>query len=346
MDAMTLLDLDRLGSQDRTAAWSNAVPSFFPGATVDEWHEEPRVGVIKGAELGSARVFEIDSGPVTVGYLPARASPVNQQTFSIMLQRVGTTSASQHRRASDLEEGDLCLIDNEAPFRLRVKSAHSSFLFVQLPRSMVLNRHPHLRTMTAAPLCSDEAGAKLLKSTLLAVLQAAPQLGASEQWNAVSMLISALGLLRANETASDSNAWRVRRALAFIEAHAAEPLLRADDVALEQSISRRQLDRIFEKALGLTVASHISEQRLEHAAALLAASSPARTTSVTRAALASGFQDASHFSRAFKKRFGVPPGKWAELQAQRVGHLVRAVGRSPSSGCCVAATESVCPCES
>ncbi len=315
MNTPILIDLDHIDTKNRRAAWYQAVPTLFPGITVDEFRGEPAVGAVKGNAFGSARFWEIDSGPVNVGYSPHQASPKNLQAFSLMLQLSGETAASQHGRVCGLRPGDFCLIDGDSPFRLSVQDGRSKILVVQLPRSNVLNRHPHLQRLTATRISSNEEGsARVLRDTLLSIREVAHHLCNAQQWNTQSLLLHSLSLLTAPGEKVGSLEWRVRRALGFMETRLADPLLTAEDVALEQSISRRQLDRIFRKELGVTVAAQLWERRLQHAASLLRARDSGSRLTVTQVALASGFQDASHFSRAFRRRFGTQPSKWHESE--------------------------------
>jgi len=80
------------------------------------------------------------------------------------------------------------------------------------------------------------------------------------------------------------------------------------------TLSNRSLSafkRDFEKTFGCTPGKWLLEKRLHHALHLL---SNSRKT-VGEAAFESGFESASHFSRAFKTRFGKGP---AEMRSQRV----------------------------
>ena len=80
-------------------------------------------------------------------------------------------------------------------------------------------------------------------------------------------------------------------------------------VAQEQRISRRRLDQLMHEALGHSIASHLWNRRLEQAAADLRDFT--RTgLSIAQIAFANGFEDAAHFTRAFKRRFTVTPGAW------------------------------------
>ena len=95
---------------------------------------------------------------------------------------------------------------------------------------------------------------------------------------------------------------RVLAVLAAMERHLDEPWPRAA-LAQAAGVTVRQLERLFAAEVGEGVAAHYLRLRLERAAHLL------RTTdqSATDIALACGFQSSSHFSRAFRARFGVAP---------------------------------------
>lgn len=75
------------------------------------------------------------------------------------------------------------------------------------------------------------------------------------------------------------------------------------EVAGTAGISVRQLERLFQAQLGCTFSAHRQRLRLDRARRLL------RQTSmpVLAVAVACGFQSASHFSRAYKQRFGEAP---------------------------------------
>ncbi|QYD70017.1 AraC family transcriptional regulator [Paraburkholderia edwinii] len=75
----------------------------------------------------------------------------------------------------------------------------------------------------------------------------------------------------------------------------------ADAVAL----SPFHAARLFTRATGLAPHAWRNQIRLQRALAPLRAG-----VSVTEVAAASGFADQSHFTRHFRRMFGVPPGRW------------------------------------
>jgi transcriptional regulator GlxA family with amidase domain len=92
------------------------------------------------------------------------------------------------------------------------------------------------------------------------------------------------------------------RVLETMDGNLENPIPR-DKLAELATVSVRQLERLFKTHLGRSIADHYMELRLRRARILLVQS----TLSVLEVAIASGFISASHFSRAYKTRFGRSP---------------------------------------
>ena len=97
---------------------------------------------------------------------------------------------------------------------------------------------------------------------------------------------------------------RILRVLAAMEASVEEPRDRAA-LARLAGISMRQLERLFASHFGRSIGAVHLDIRLAQAAQLLRATGQG----VTAIAMACGFLSASHFSRAFKARFGHAPAR-------------------------------------
>jgi len=312
MEAHTLVDLSLVKSEDRTSAWSQAVPVLFPGMKVSEVGERLSVGMVQGARLAAGRIWTIDSGPLVVTYAPWAGQLTDDLSFSLMLQLEGNICARQNRRDCELNPGALCMIDECSPFQLEIDELHARFVFLQIPRSMFVSRFPDFERITASVFGSDSCGSKILSASLLRIMES--DLDPQQQWAALTGLVQFLGLLDLPEVEHDHvNIWRAKRALAFIDARLNDPQLTAEDIAKEQNISRRQLDRIFQDQYGLTLAAHLWERRLVRAAADL--QNPGmRSKTITEVAMSAGFEDSAHFTRAFKQRYKTPPAKWRRTQ--------------------------------
>lgn len=114
----------------------------------------------------------------------------------------------------------------------------------------------------------------------------------------------------------------VKKALLQMRQHLETPLA-VDEVARRVGVSRRSLERRFEKTLGKSPSDAYLAMRLEQAVLLLS-----RTDQTVAAVAAStGFCDASHFARVFRRHRGMTPAK-----ARRGPGVVEPpVGVTPSS---------------
>ena len=92
-----------------------------------------------------------------------------------------------------------------------------------------------------------------------------------------------------------------------------EDLLSMDELAQAAGYSRRHIERLFKKSVDMTPAHFYRKLRLDHARNLLS------TTDMTlqEIAVATGFEDVAHFSRAFRAQFGAPPSQIAHHRRGR-----------------------------
>ena len=107
---------------------------------------------------------------------------------------------------------------------------------------------------------------------------------------------------RLASAATQTTPRRLAEAMRLIEGDIENPR-HTSEIARAVRISTRQLERLFRQHLGISPAAYSSALRLDRARALL------RQTAmpVTDVGIACGFQSASHFSTAFRARFGHAP---------------------------------------
>jgi transcriptional regulator GlxA family with amidase domain len=102
---------------------------------------------------------------------------------------------------------------------------------------------------------------------------------------------------------------RVRRAMRILDGSPASGPCLAD-LARSVDLSASRLWHMFRAQAGVSPAAYIRRARLQRAAELLALSK----RSVKEIAFAVGFRSASHFVRAFRRAYGMPPYQYrAEL---------------------------------
>lgn len=108
----------------------------------------------------------------------------------------------------------------------------------------------------------------------------------------------------APEQSERAGASTVKRAVAYIEAHASEPIT-LTAIADAASISPRALQLAFRRHTALTPMQYLRMVRLEHAHRELIAADPAGEVTVAAVATRAGFGRASRFSSFYRQRYGV-----------------------------------------
>lgn len=102
-----------------------------------------------------------------------------------------------------------------------------------------------------------------------------------------------------------SNNAAILYAVEMMESHVADPVT-LNDLAHVAGVSPRQLNRLFTEKLGRATMGYYRDLRLDKAQGLLR-NAP---LSLTEIALATGFANSSHFSKAYSQRYGEPPSAY------------------------------------
>ncbi len=112
---------------------------------------------------------------------------------------------------------------------------------------------------------------------------------------------------RMNHTVNIVRQNRLRAMLAFIHSHYEEQIT-LEDIAGAAGISPRECTRIFREQTGTSPVGYLIEYRITIAASLLKISD----MTVTDAAMKTGFNNSSYFTRTFRKVMGMPPKTWQQ----------------------------------
>ncbi|MFD0960821.1 helix-turn-helix domain-containing protein [Paenibacillus chungangensis] len=102
----------------------------------------------------------------------------------------------------------------------------------------------------------------------------------------------------------------IHKALQYIESHLGEEL-RLEHIAAAAGFSMYHFHRLFQEQIGMTTADYIRSRRLALGAAMLMHTDE----EVLHIALQCRFQSQEAFTRAFKKLYQLPPGRYRKLMA-------------------------------
>lgn len=231
----------------------------------------------------------------------------NSGEFLLAAVNSGKAILQQDDKEVLVEKGNLVLYDTAKPFHILLEP--ESILLLRIPRDKIINTSHHAESCIIETIAPNNPVTALLISTIkeLSTINHS-QLSSVTQTQLVDSL---LGLLGAALDIHCSNKDSYLQDDIFINAKKTliklsnEPQVALDEVANALGISTRQLTRVFAR-YGLSPIKWLWDYRLDKAHNLIK-ENPKLT--ITEVALNTGFNDSSHFSRAFSRKFGIPPSK-------------------------------------
>ncbi|MEJ2452648.1 MAG: GlxA family transcriptional regulator [Candidatus Thiodiazotropha sp.] len=113
---------------------------------------------------------------------------------------------------------------------------------------------------------------------------------------------------------------KLEEAVTIMEANIEEPIS-LDELAQHVKVSRRQLERLFQKYLHCVPTRYYLELRLKRARQLLLQSD----LSIIDVGLACGFVSAPHFSKSYRDTFGIPPRDERRMHRKEIREIAEAV---------------------
>lgn len=303
------LSTRQVEERERVAFWSEVVCTTFVELDCTSRRRDGFFGSIDTVRSGDVQISRVASTVQDVARRRANIARSDQDFFLVSLQTAGSGTIEQDGRTAILRAGDLTLYDTTRPYALRFHDAFGQ-LVLRLPRAALTHALPSCERMTATRI-AGRAGTGLLAATFIGQLHrsladVAP--GHRDRLNGVAIELVAAAISEQTGVAADLARGRFllqERVRDFVDRHYRDPNLDCDTVAVSQGISARYMRKVFEAA-DASVAELIWNRRLDHASRELR--NPARAhLSVSSIAYGSGFKDTGHFSRAFRRRFGVPP---------------------------------------
>lgn len=230
----------------------------------------------------------------------------NDAWFYTVFQLEGNAVMEQNDRQTLIEAGDITLIDASRPcsFFWQEKSRQISLL---LPRQ-ILEQHFRFQEVSCAARLSRNLPMVQLSHRLLQESMNNPELSATESEAALEAIVCLLRpVLQQRESAPPRKERQFQNVLALIDGNIQSENLRPEWIAAESGMSVRSLYRMFADK-GLVVAQYIKNRRLDLCAQMLRAASDEEK--LAGIGYSWGFTDHSHFSTAFKQRFGLSPGEY------------------------------------
>ncbi len=308
---ITQFKVGELPENDRYSVWKESISVIFDV----EWEEEGNGAFnaeVTSAHLGNLLVAQTTSLSQRFSRPIGRIHQDGMDHCLVQIYLEGETHGLWGTRAhSAARTGDVLFLD--AAQIVESKVSDFSNLTLMIPRALLVPYLGSPERFHGSILTRESATGCLLGEHLRMLWTLLPDLPAEQAPAVGSGLVDLIGLyFRANQHAfSLDNAPDAGLALREVIRGYIEGVLEQRDVGPERlaaryGVSRSTLYSLF-KPLG-GVSRYIWNRRLHRAhAEILAAGGGHRN--ITAIALRFGFNDASHFSRAFRERFGYRPSE-------------------------------------
>jgi AraC-like DNA-binding protein len=264
-------------------------------------------GSIERRSLGGLEFTRFSSSPVSFAKFPVVSARAEDRGCIIITQLEGVRSYCQDDATAVLKPGDTTLVDSGHPWRSECRG-DCARLYLRIPHWRVQD---HLR-LNCPPVLPHISGLSGSGATLFHLAassyEEAEAMSAEEAAATVEAYLDVLAGCFVPDPVSIGPACYAEhqaRIEQFIETHLAEPSLNPSQIAEAVGVSVRHLHRIF-LSKGHTVAGWIRERRLERCRRDLL-NPRLSERNITEIAFFWGFCDSAHFSKSFKKEFGLSP---------------------------------------
>jgi AraC-like DNA-binding protein len=317
-----LLSTDAVPRDQRLAYWTDMICNVYVQLGCDPVRESGArqfEGSIRQHTLPSLDVSVVKSGPQKVMRTPGHISRSGDDYFLVSIQARGHGVVRQDGRDAVLAAGDFALYDSTRPYELLFDDNFEQIV-LKLPGERLRSELHDTEALTATTVSGREGAGHLLLGMIrtlredIDTLQPASALAVAN--GVQSILVAGLQTLPAARSPglSSLTAYHLARVKRRIDDQLADPSLSVGSLAAELGVSASHIHRIF-KSEPLTPSQYIWERRLEACSRDLLEPRMAGRP-VADIAYGRGFNDAAHFSRAFRERFGCSPREWRQQRVQ------------------------------
>lgn len=305
-----------------------STPFFSAKANLRLWNEVAEISsaglTIDAASAGfRGDLYRWRLGDITLLWPHATESVVRrrpttggEERLLVHLQGRGECLQQQGARQCRLRPGDLSLCTSELPSELRTTT--HDMLVIDLPtrhlQGRVTNLDHYLARIFPSHSPSVQAFRRFLTSTWQDGIAANAQANAAWQHELHQCIVSMLVLILRgadHDVPAPSGFDRIAR---IVGTRFHDPALSGQAIADELGVSLRTV-QMWLAANGWTPRNYVAARRMEAAAQMLVTSPQ---TSISAIAFDCGFEDIAHFSRSFRRHFGMPPRQWRITGGARV----------------------------
>ncbi len=307
------LSTSGLPRQDQVQSWTEALVELCGKFDVDALGASSLEGHVDYTTVSRLKLCQIEVSQHRVAHPVERVKTCAHPYVKILFQTHGVSYFEQNGRRIELVPGDCLAYDVSCPHTI-ISPAYTRHDVVIVPTELLQERGFNPARMPACKLSARTGPGRIVHDFMNTAFGEAPKLSPHVAVGVADTLLDlALLPLREVGAAHDrgSPAAMYARAQAYIREHLRDPDLSIDQISAALGCTKRYLHMIFSDS-GMTVSDHIWRTRLQHCRQELEESQGRKT--ITDVAFSWGFSSSSHFSRVFRKYFGIVPSSILKAQ--------------------------------
>jgi AraC family transcriptional activator of tynA and feaB len=311
-DTVRSLSTSGLAPKKQIECWTEALTDLCGRFDVDPLQASSLEARINYRTVSRLKLCQIEASQHRIAHTASGIRSSEHPFVKILFQTHGISYFEQDGRRIELMPGDCLAYDVSCPHSISSPS-FTRHEVVIVPKELLRERGFRSAQMPACKLSSRAGTGRIAYDFVHAAFDEATKLSPCNAIGVADALIDLLLLpLREADTTLDRvgpEAMYVR-AQGFIREHLRDPDLCIDQISMALGCTKRYLHMLFSDR-GMTVSDYIWQARLQHCRQELETQSGKTITDV---AFSWGFSSSSHFSRVFRKYFGVVPSSIHKAQ--------------------------------
>jgi AraC-like DNA-binding protein len=285
--------------------WTDALTELCGQFDVDPLDASSLEGQINYKTVSRLKLCQIEVSQHRLAHPVSRGKAGDHPYVKILFQTYGVSHFEQDGRRFDLAPGDCLVYDVSCPHSI-ISPSLTRHEVVVVPKELLMERGFHSAKLPACKLSARTGAGRIAHDFMQVAFGEAALLSPQTALGVADTLIDLLLLpLREAGTTFDRGGPLALyvRAQAFIKEHLRDPDLSIEQISAELGCTKRYLHMLFSER-GMTVSDYIWQARLQHCRQELETHGGKTITDV---AFSWGFSSSSHFSRVFRKYFGIVP---------------------------------------
>lgn len=298
---------DEISLRERFTFWNEVICKTY--LTVDCSPAEgcPVSGRVSVRQLGHIEISEVYSPAMVYDRTNNELRGNHEEHYQLVLLLDGEGALRQDGREVVLEPGDIALYSASRPSKF--SSCGSRTMVFKIPRQIIAHHIIEADRLTAIKMSSGSPLTSMVSNLMRESFVISECAGLVSQEKFVGGILDIVGVSLETMAglckASSAKGNLLEKIKKHIADNIADSDLQIETVAHRHNVSVRTLNRLF-AAEKTTAIKWLWSQRLAASYVMLA---QGRVLQVSEAALNCGFNDLSHFSKAFKREYMISPNE-------------------------------------